>query len=135
MSGFDIYFPAIDYNFPMVFVKGTGDSTYLFGGDLKLNIRISDFFISKYLVTQRLWEYIMGNNPAAIKGSNRPVETVSFNDITNEEGILRKLNRNGLRVLGDGDIDRALHVSAHYFTESAREKITKAGGTVEVITL
>src|SRR5215831_12167420 len=28
-----------------------------------------------------------------------------------------------------------LHVSAHYFTESAREKITKAGGTVEVINL
>ena len=25
------------------------------------------------------------------------------------------------------------HVSAHYFTESAREKITKAGGTAEVI--
>jgi large subunit ribosomal protein L15 len=38
-----------------------------------------------------------------------------------------------LRVLGDGQVDRALHVSAHYFTESAREKITKAGGTVEVI--
>ena len=35
----------------------------------------------------------------------------------------------------DGQVDRALHVSAHYFTESAREKITKAGGTVEVISL
>jgi large subunit ribosomal protein L15 len=48
-------------------------------------------------------------------------------------GVLRKIEKNGLRVLGDGQIDRALHVSAHYFTEGAREKITKAGGTCEVI--
>jgi large subunit ribosomal protein L15 len=52
-----------------------------------------------------------------------------------DAGVVRKLARNGLRVLGDGQIDRALHVSAHYFTESARDKITKAGGTAEVINL
>jgi large subunit ribosomal protein L15 len=50
-------------------------------------------------------------------------------------GVIRRLEKNGLRVLGDGQIDRALHVSAHHFTEGAREKITKAGGTCEVITL
>jgi large subunit ribosomal protein L15 len=48
-------------------------------------------------------------------------------------GVIRKVARNGLRVLGDGQIDRALTVSANYFTESAREKITKAGGACEVI--
>jgi sulfatase modifying factor 1 len=95
MSGFDIYFPGIDYSFPMVFVKGTADNTYLFGDDLKLNIRISDFFISKYLVTQRLWEYIMGSNRSAVKESNRPVETVSYNDITQGSGFLKKLNELG----------------------------------------
>ena len=52
-----------------------------------------------------------------------------------EKGVLRRLAQNGLRVLGDGQVDRALHVSAHYFTASAKEKITKAGGTVEVISL
>jgi large subunit ribosomal protein L15 len=50
-------------------------------------------------------------------------------------GLVRKVPSHGVRVLGDGQVDRALHVSAHYFTESAREKITKAGGTVEVIKL
>ena len=50
-------------------------------------------------------------------------------------GIIRKLQKNGLRVLGDGQIDRAFHVSAHYFTESARQKIANAGGTCEVIRL
>jgi len=48
-------------------------------------------------------------------------------------GLARKIAKHGLRVLGDGQIDRALHVSAHYFTPSALEKITKAGGTAEVI--
>ena len=52
-----------------------------------------------------------------------------------DAGVVRRLATHGVRVLGDGEIDRALHVSAHYFTESAREKITKAGGTAEVITL
>ena len=52
-----------------------------------------------------------------------------------DSGVIRKLATHGLRVLGDGDVDRALHVSAHYFTASAKEKITKAGGTVEVISL
>jgi large subunit ribosomal protein L15 len=52
-----------------------------------------------------------------------------------DAGVVRKLASHGVRVLGDGQVDRALHVSAHYFTASAREKITKAGGTVEVITL
>jgi len=50
-------------------------------------------------------------------------------------GVVRKVKKHGVRVLGDGQIDRALHVTAHYFTESAREKITKAGGTAEVINL
>jgi large subunit ribosomal protein L15 len=50
-------------------------------------------------------------------------------------GVIRKLREHGVRVLGDGEIDRALHVSAHHFTASAREKITKAGGTVEVLSL
>lgn len=48
-------------------------------------------------------------------------------------GMIRKVAKGGLRILGDGEIDRALHVSAHHFTEGAREKITKAGGTCEVI--
>jgi large subunit ribosomal protein L15 len=50
-------------------------------------------------------------------------------------GLVRKVARNGVRILGDGQVERKLHVTAHYFTESAREKITKAGGTVEVIQL
>jgi large subunit ribosomal protein L15 len=52
-----------------------------------------------------------------------------------QAGLIRKLREHGLRVLGDGEVKVALQVSAHHFTASAREKITKAGGTVEVLSL
>jgi large subunit ribosomal protein L15 len=38
-----------------------------------------------------------------------------------------------VKVLGDGEVDRALTVRAHKFSASARAKIEAAGGTVEII--
>src|SRR5579884_346064 len=49
-----------------------------------------------------------------------------------ELGIVKKLGA-GLKVLGTGDIDRKLTVRAHKFSQSAMDKIKKAGGTAEVI--
>ena len=52
--------------------------------------------------------------------------------------IERKLvgkNKAGVRVLGDGKLERALTVKAHHFSKSAAEKIRQAGGSVEVIAL
>jgi len=41
--------------------------------------------------------------------------------------------RDGLRVLGDGEITKAFTVKANHFSKSAIEKIKAAGGSVEVI--
>ena len=38
-----------------------------------------------------------------------------------------------LRVLGNGEISKAVTVKASYVTESAKEKIEKAGGKVELV--
>jgi len=38
-----------------------------------------------------------------------------------------------VKILGDGELTAALTVSAHKFSKSAQEKITKAGGKVEVL--
>ena len=38
-----------------------------------------------------------------------------------------------IKVLGRGEIDRAVNVSAHAFSASARAKIEAAGGSVEVV--
>lgn len=49
-----------------------------------------------------------------------------------ELGIVKKLGA-GLKILGTGDVDRKLTVRAHKFSQSALDKIKKAGGTAEVI--
>jgi large subunit ribosomal protein L15 len=38
-----------------------------------------------------------------------------------------------VKILGDGELTKELTISAHKFTQSAREKIEAAGGKVEVI--
>jgi large subunit ribosomal protein L15 len=42
-------------------------------------------------------------------------------------------HRGKVKVLGEGDIDRALTINAHAFSLGAVEKIKAAGGSVEVI--
>ncbi|MCH7739856.1 MAG: 50S ribosomal protein L15 [Chloroflexi bacterium] len=49
-----------------------------------------------------------------------------------EAGIVKKPG-SLVKILGDGELDRALKVSAHGFSKSARGKIESAGGTVTVI--
>lgn len=51
-----------------------------------------------------------------------------------EKGLLIPAQARGLiKVLGDGEIDRALTVRAHKFSASAKEKIEAAGGRIEII--
>src|SRR5580704_16523308 len=49
-----------------------------------------------------------------------------------ELGAIRKL-KHGLKILGSGELKRAITVKAHIFSKSAREKIEAAGGTATVI--
>lgn len=49
-----------------------------------------------------------------------------------EAGILKKLY-DGVKILGDGDLDKKLTVKANKFSKSATEKIEANGGKVEVI--
>jgi large subunit ribosomal protein L15 len=49
-----------------------------------------------------------------------------------EHGLLRKETQS-LRILGNGDLNVALKVSAHHISEGAKNKIEAAGGTATVI--
>ena len=49
-----------------------------------------------------------------------------------ESGILKNV-QDGIRILGNGKLTKKLTVRANGFTKSAEEKITAAGGKVEVI--
>ncbi|HWR38574.1 MAG TPA: 50S ribosomal protein L15 [Patescibacteria group bacterium] len=49
-----------------------------------------------------------------------------------EVGMVKKV-RDGLRILGNGEISKAINIKANGFSKSAMEKIQAAGGKVEVI--
>jgi large subunit ribosomal protein L15 len=46
---------------------------------------------------------------------------------------LIKSNRFAVKILGNGDITKSLKISANKFSQSAKEKIIAAGGSVEEI--
>ena len=59
-------------------------------------------------------------------------ETTVNPEVLYNKGILK--SRSGMvKILGTGELSGALTVSAHKFSASAQEKITKAGGKAEVI--
>ena len=58
-------------------------------------------------------------------------ETIINPDLLRKAGVIK--TKHPVKVLGDGELTIALTVSAHKFSKSAQQKITKAGGKVEVL--
>lgn len=58
-------------------------------------------------------------------------EIVSPNSLV-EKGIIRKLSKDGVAILGKGNLTKALKFEAHRFSKGAKEKIVSAGGSVVV---
>lgn len=52
-------------------------------------------------------------------------------DELRKRGLVKHHGR--VKVLAEGDLDRALTIQAHAFSEAAKTKIEAAGGTVEII--
>lgn len=53
-------------------------------------------------------------------------------EVLKSEGILKK-QLDGVKILGNGELEKKLTVKAHKFSKSAVEKIEAAGGKAEVI--
>jgi len=49
-----------------------------------------------------------------------------------ESGLISR-NAELIKILGDGEIDKAINIEAHKFSKSAKEKIEKEGGKVKVV--
>lgn len=66
----------------------------------------------------------------------KDIERLGLDNITPEvvveKGIIKDL-KDGLKILGDGEIKRPLTIKAHAFSSSAIEKLKAAGATFEVI--
>ena len=50
-----------------------------------------------------------------------------------EKGLVRKSLMKSIAVLGKGELSKSLNITAHRFSESAKNKIEAAGGKAEVI--
>ena len=70
-------------------------------------------------------------NVAALEKAYENGETVTIESLV-EKGLVKKV-LDGVKVLGNGDITKALTVQANAFSDSAKQKIEAAGGKTEVI--
>jgi len=61
-------------------------------------VTVSDFYISKYPVSQKQWEKVMGTNPSMIKSDVAAVETVTWDDAQEYLARLKKLTNNVYRL-------------------------------------
>jgi len=52
-------------------------------------------------------------------------------DVLRKAGVIS--TKRPIKILGDGDLKSAITVQAHKFSKSAEEKITKAGGKIEIL--
>jgi len=59
-------------------------------------------------------------------------ETTITPELLVSEGIIKDIG-DGVKILGNGDITRSITVKAHAFSVSAREKIEKAKGSIELL--
>ena len=54
-------------------------------------------------------------------------------ELLKSSGMISKIEKDGLKVLGRGELTKRLDVKAAKFTQTAQKAIEAAGGTVEVV--
>ncbi|MBI5195434.1 MAG: 50S ribosomal protein L15 [Nitrospirae bacterium] len=103
---------------------GTGKGAGFEGGQMPLQRRLpkrgfTNIFKKQYSIV----------NLKSLSGLS---ETVITPEILLEKGLIKNI-KDGVKILGDGELKGALTVKAHFFSVSAKEKITGAGGSAEII--
>ena len=110
--------------------SGSGAHTTYEGGQMPLQRRLP-----------RLKGMARGRHTVARPKVYAPVNVGELSELSGDEigveelkaaGVVRK-KEEMVKILGDGEIGRAVTVRAHAFSRSGREKIEAAGGSVEVL--
>lgn len=89
----------------LVAVPGTDGEPFELGrGGDRSAIDLPAYGIANTPVTQALWSHVMGSNPAVHVDPRRPVENVSWHDVTGPRGFLERANAGPiLMALAGGD--------------------------------
>lgn len=73
-------------------------------------------------------EYVIIN----LRDLDRLSEFIVTPEVLLEKRFIKNI-KSGIKILGGGEINRPLTIKAHSFSSSAKDKILKAGGNVEII--
>lgn len=89
-----ISFNVKDQKFDMMYVAGgtftmgqlprmggVANAEAMLGRTDTVRVRLADYYIGRYEVTQALWEAVMGKNPSGSIGGDLPVEQVSYAEV------------------------------------------------------
>lgn len=106
--------------------SGHGKGPRFEGGQMPLSMRLPKRGFKNYPFRQVYALINLGDLQRFDAG------TVVTPELLLERGVIRKLE-DGVKVLGGGELDRALTVRAHRFSHSAAVAIEAAGGKAEVI--
>ena len=68
-----------------------------------------------------------------VSALNRFEDGATVTPETLKEAGLAKQDKDGIKILGNGNLEKNLTVQAHKFSKTAVEKIEAAGGKAEVI--
>ena len=93
------------------------------GGQMPLHRRIPKRGFTN--IFRREYAVVNVGDLAALDGEVTP-------EVLQREGYVRRI-RDGVKILGMGELNKAIVVKAHRFSRSAMEKINRAGGRAEVI--
>ncbi|NEO53652.1 MAG: formylglycine-generating enzyme family protein [Okeania sp. SIO3B5] len=94
-------------------------------------VTLQPFYMSKYPITQKQYQAIMGNNPSYFKGENRPVEKVSWNDATEFCQKLSQKSRKIYRLPSESQWEyacRAGTTTPFYFGETITSELVNYNG-------
>ena len=104
--------------------SGGGPKAGFEGGQMPLQRRIpkrgfTSIFQKQYLIVN-------------IGSINNLSEAVITPEVLLNEGLIKN-TKGKIKILGKGEVTRQFSVKAHAFSASAREKISKAQGSLEII--
>jgi large subunit ribosomal protein L15 len=75
--------------------------------------------------------FIVGINVSALENKYENGDVVTVENMI-EKGIVKN-PRDGVKILGNGELTKKLTVKVNAFSASAKEKIEAAGGTAEEV--
>jgi large subunit ribosomal protein L15 len=106
---------------------GTPHPAWFEGGQMPIQRRVPKRGFSNARFRRQDYETVN------LRDFERIAEDVITPELLSQVGLVDLGANREVKILGDGDVDRALTVQAHAFSKGARAKIEAAGGTVQLL--